>query len=280
MATSANNSDAEIVLCDMHVRYLSPKLTRLSLNTLFVGKNFIELPVVDSTNSFATDLLATNVADGTVVVATHQTAGKGQQGNAWFSEPGSNLTFSLVLYPEALEVRKVFLLNKMFSCALYDFLESIVPEQELHIKWPNDLLVNRKKVAGMLIENHLSGGYVASVVAGFGLNVNQLHFPEASYGQATSLACEMGRSFALRPLLEKLLMKIEARYLMLRAGRVDHIERDYLRQLFGYQEHVRMEIEGEEKEVFLVGVDPSGRLALQEGMKLNYYNIKEVRFCL
>ena len=278
--TSDNNSDAIIVLCVMHVQYLSAKLTRFSLNTLFVGKNFIELPRVASTNNFASELLVSKVPDGTVVFAVDQTAGKGQQGNTWHTQPGQNLTFSIIFYPEAFDARKVFVMNKMFSCAIFDFLESVIPEQELHIKWPNDLLVNRKKVAGMLIENHLSGGYVHTTVAGFGLNVNQLAFPVETYGPATSLAKATGKTFELRPLLEKLLGKIESRYLMMRAGKMEHLERDYLRQLFGYQEKIQMEIEGEEKEVVIVGVDPAGRLAVQEGFKMNYYGIKEVKFCL
>ncbi|MEM6269940.1 MAG: biotin--[acetyl-CoA-carboxylase] ligase [Bacteroidota bacterium] len=250
------------------------------MNTLFIGQNFVELQAVESTNRYATKLLPTGIPEGTVVLAHHQTAGRGQQGNQWHSAPGKNLTFSLVLYPHYLSSPQIFLLNKLFSVALYDFLRVELPEADLWIKWPNDLLLNRQKVAGMLIENQFNGPVIGSTVAGIGLNVNQRIFPTELYGNATSLCRETGGEYALRYLLEKLLVQIEARILAVRAGRTEQIERDYLRHLFGYQEEVDLLIDGRAVRRYLAGVDRHGRLALQNGQQLDYYNIKEVAFCL
>jgi BirA family biotin operon repressor/biotin-[acetyl-CoA-carboxylase] ligase len=250
------------------------------LNTLFIGQNIIELAETESTNSYASGLLKVHPPDGTVVLAHSQKAGRGQQGNEWHSEPGKNLTLSLILYPAPLAATQIFLLNKLFSCALYDFLIEWLPDADVQIKWPNDLLVNRRKIAGMLLENQLSGSRINSTVAGFGINVNQTKFPEKDYRQATSMAQVAGHEFDLNEVLEDLLARIEARWLAMRAGRRDQIERDYLQNLFGYQEKIELEIGGEIELRYLAGVDPHGRLALQKGQKLEYYNIKEVRFCM
>jgi BirA family biotin operon repressor/biotin-[acetyl-CoA-carboxylase] ligase len=250
------------------------------LNTLFIGQNFIELPAVESTNTFAAELLKTGPAEGTVVLTREQTAGRGQQGNSWYSQPGKNLTFSLILYPRGVPARDIFFLNKLFSVALHATLQSFLPQQKVEIKWPNDLLINNKKVAGMLVENQLSGMRLHTSIAGIGLNVNQENFPEETYGTATSMAREAGRTFDLRELLEDLLHQIEVRILAMRSGRRDAIERDYLNHLYGYQQNVRFQIQGQEEERYLAGVDQHGRLALQNGRKLEYYNIKEVKFCL
>lgn len=247
---------------------------------MFIGQNFIELPAVESTNSFASELLKTTPPDGTVVFTRDQTAGRGQQGNTWYSQPGQNLTFSLILYPKGFPAQQIFFLNKLFSVALRDLLQVHMPQQKVQIKWPNDLLVNRKKVAGMLVENQISGMYISSTIAGIGLNVNQVDFPEGEYGTATSMSRESGNEFSLNHLLEDLLRKIEARVLAMRAGRTDAVEREYLQYLFGYQEKIPFEIDGQVEERYLAGVDQHGRLALQQGRKLEYYNIKEVKFCL
>lgn len=255
------------------------------MNTLFIGQNIIELAETASTNSYASELVKVQSPDGTVVWAHHQTAGRGQQGSNWHTQPGKNLTFSIILYPPALPANRIFLLNKLFSCALRDFLAARLPNDDVYIKWPNDLLVNRRKIAGMLLENQLAGSRISNTVVGIGLNVNQTEFPEAKYNLATSLALATGRAqigiqFDRKELLEDLLSRIEGRWLAMRAGRTDQIERDYLRHLFGYQEKIELEIGGKTELRYLAGIDPHGRLALQNGQKLEYFNIKEVRFCL
>lgn len=252
---------------------------------MFIGQNIIELAETESTNSYASALVKVHCPDGTVVWAHHQTAGRGQQGNHWHGQAGKNLTLSLVLYPKSLPSQQIFLLNKLFSCALRDFLAAWLPEAEVRIKWPNDLLVNRRKVAGMLLENQLSGANISSTVAGIGINVNQIDFPESQYNQATSMALAAGgdrmkTGFDRQILLQDLLSRIEARWLAMRAGRTPRIERDYLSHLYGYQEKIEFEIGGKIESRYLAGVDPHGRLALQNGQKLEYFNIKEVRFCL
>jgi BirA family transcriptional regulator, biotin operon repressor / biotin---[acetyl-CoA-carboxylase] ligase len=126
------------------------------METLFVGKNTIFLPEIPSTNSYATHLLKNvNLAEGTVVHTANQTQGRGQWDKRWSSEPSSNLTVSVVLKPTFLELKKQFLLYQIAALACYDTIAGLLnnSQYDIKIKWPNDILINRKKTAGILIEN-------------------------------------------------------------------------------------------------------------------------------
>src|SRR5688572_19822458 len=115
------------------------------------------MPECHSTNTLAMELCQqTNAPEGTLVITSKQTSGRGQRGNTWESIPHMNLTFSLVLRPTFLSVREQFYLNIFTSLSIRDFLaESChIP---IHIKWPNDILANDFKICGILIENQLSG---------------------------------------------------------------------------------------------------------------------------
>ena len=250
------------------------------MNTLFIGKNFVELAEVDSTNSFAAALLANRPADGTVVFARHQTAGRGQQGSIWAAAADLNLTFSLILYPNFLAARQIFLLNKLVTCALRDTVAALVPACKVQIKWPNDILIDGKKVSGILIETNLEKNNIRSAVIGIGLNVNQQDFEPTLHGKATSLALSANREFEPKIVLDGLLERIEAGYLAIRSGRNAAIEHAYLQNLYAYQEDTLVEIGGIQQTVHVVGVDPDGRLAVQQGGKLYFYAVKEIKFCL
>ena len=250
------------------------------MNTLFVGKNFVLLPEVDSTNTAANALLESNAVDGTAIRAISQTKGRGQLGSNWETEAGQNLTISLILYPQFLASKQIFVLNKMVACALRDTVTEFLPNEEVLLKWPNDILINRKKVAGILIENNLEQGRFKSSIIGIGLNVNQVDFDSKVHGKATSMCLEGGTNFDIEVVMQRLFENLEARYLALRAGRTEQVERDYLANLYGYQEDSLAEINGEKKTVHIAGVAADGRLALQEAGKLYFYGLKEIRFLL
>ena len=110
-----------------------------------------------------------------VVAAVNQTAGRGQRGNRWISAPGDNLTFSLLLRPEALPAREVMALTCYATLVVRDALRAEgVPAV---IKWPNDIYVGKRKICGMLVENGLEGADIAWSVIGIGINLNQTVFP-------------------------------------------------------------------------------------------------------
>lgn len=146
------------------------------------------LKTIDSTNSEALRRMG-ELPSGTVLAAYEQTAGRGQRGNTWFSEPGKNLTFSIVLkFPAGfLAAGDAFLLNCLCSVAAVDCLSGFGVVAS--VKWPNDIFVGGRKICGMLLENGLIGSFVAHSVMGIGMNVFQTEFPLVN---ATSLALALG----------------------------------------------------------------------------------------
>ena len=127
---------------------------------------------VTSTNDYLSQLCKNNeTKEFYTVWAERQTAGRGQRGNSWESEPGKNLTFSIVLYPTVLKARQQFYLSMLVSTAVVYALNNYT--KGFSVKWPNDIYWNDKKIAGILIENELEGNYVMQSIVGIGLNVNQ-----------------------------------------------------------------------------------------------------------
>ncbi len=267
------------------------------MNTLFVGKNLLELSEVDSTNAFASKLLDSQPTEGTVVRTAYQSAGRGQQSNVWLSQANANLTFSLILYPHFIPPKRSFILNKVVSLALHRCIQEFLPFKAVSIKWPNDILVEGKKVAGILIENHLFQHGIKASVIGIGLNVNQVNFPEELSSKANSLSLEAGQQFDLDSVFTNLLEHLEAFYLQLRSGKTEHLDFGYLQALYGYGEKIRVKFLNppvlthsppvkapgpalKEEEVLLVGVTPEGLLALQTEGRLRYFYHKQIEFIL
>ncbi len=234
-------------------------------NTLFIGKVFLDFPQLDSTNAYAAELLSkTAPAEGTVISTFHQYAGKGQLGSAWESEPLQNLSFSVVLYPQWLTAAKQFALNTCVSLALRDFIARYA-EKTVKIKWPNDIYVQNRKIAGILIQNTLSGQTLQASIVGMGVNVNQTFF-SAQAPHATSLALETMRVFDLYELLSTLCQALEQRYLQLKNSKDPHfLLAEYTQHLFGLGDvrHFRRQNGAEVFAARISHVEPTGRLVVQ-----------------
>lgn len=133
----------------------------------------IHLDEVDSTNSYI--MRETSNLEAPVMVVAHtQTAGQGQRGNSWESEPGKNLTFSIFYRPDELPPMAQFAMSETVALAVVDFLAK--HKIEARVKWPNDIYVGDRKICGILIRHSIMGGYVAYSVIGVGINVNQKEF--------------------------------------------------------------------------------------------------------
>ena len=131
------------------------------------SKNLILLNEVESTNNYANQLVLSKAAEhGTVVLAQYQKKGRGQQGNFWESEFGKNMLASFIVFPQFLSAAKQFYFSKIVSLALVDFLKT--ETNEVSVKWPNDIYVRNKKIAGILIENSIKGSNLSSAVIGIG----------------------------------------------------------------------------------------------------------------
>lgn len=136
---------------------------------------------VDSTNDFASQLLAKmDPLHGTVISSDFQRSGRGQFGKKWLSETGENLLMSLILRPSSISADRAFALNMICCLAVCNTLNSIDPNVNPRIKWPNDILVKDKKIAGILVKSNLFQQMVQSAVCGIGININQREFPETN----------------------------------------------------------------------------------------------------
>lgn len=219
---------------------------------------------LESTNKYCELLDLTAVEEFTVVCAREQTAGIGQRGNVWHSEPGKNLTFSLVLKPTFLPFEQQYMLTKAVSLGVADCLASLLPEgQEVSIKWPNDIYIGMRKVCGILISNHVSGSSLSSSVVGIGLNVNQTAFPKW-IPNPVSLKQVTGREEALEPLLRRLVECIALRYGQLQGGLegVEALDNEYLSRLLFRGEERPYLLRGERVDATIVGVNRFGHLDL------------------
>ncbi len=248
---------------------------KIPASTLFVGKNLHFLPECASTNTYLMDLNRQQVQpEGTLVITHNQTAGRGQRSTTWVSEPGQNLTFSLLLRPRFIQAQQQFLLSQAVAMALNDCLQNLV-QGHIRVKWPNDILLNSKKVCGILIENQLAGSQLESTVVGIGLNVNQEHFPIPT---ATSLALEGGRRFELQQVLDALCTHLEARYLQLKKMDFEVLLADYLRVLHWRNEPHFFMAKGQRIAGTIVGVDEAGRLLVKTGAQTEAFDLKEILY--
>lgn len=225
----------------------------------------VDIIVVDetaSTNNYATRLLREKDApEGTLVLTFRQTNGRGQASNSWESQDNLNLTFSLVLRPHFLPAPSQFLISQAVSLGMVHYLDNLV--QGVTIKWPNDILVSGKKLAGILIEHAVMGSSIAWSVAGIGLNVNQMDYQEY-VPQAVSLKMLTDKDFDLHDVLNGLTGSILAWYERLYAANCDLIQAEYYRWLFRMGQWWTYRAEGQIFEARIIGTDLYGRLLLEE----------------
>jgi len=247
-----------------------------------IGAHRINLDLVDSTNQYLMALLPTQPIEGTIVMANHQYAGKGQRNANWESNAGENLTFSLLLKPHFLPISKLFYLNKIISLSIVETLLSILEYTfaELNIKWPNDVLINKRKVAGILIENQLLGDKLDACVIGIGLNINQRIFSSKILETACSVIQFTKHQLHLEPILQSLLSNIEKNYELLEQNRWAIIDHYYLDCLFRFQEWADFQRDNEIFKGMIIGVTKDGRLAVLRGQKVEYYDFKEISFVI
>lgn len=247
-------------------------------NTLFVGKVLHRFPSLDSTNRYAQELIAkSRPSEGTVILTYHQTAGRGQIGSKWEGEPHKNVAFSLILYPHFLPVHRQFLLNQAVALAARELLADHLG-QTVKIKWPNDIYVDGRKIAGILIQNTLSGRHFAASVVGLGINVNQTVFP-SDLPNPTSLSLESGRLHDLDALVADLCYHLETRYLQLRRGEEAVIEAAYRQQLYRYGEETLFRRSGGEAFTgSIAGVTPQGQLLIESAGQMQAFDLKTIAY--
>jgi BirA family biotin operon repressor/biotin-[acetyl-CoA-carboxylase] ligase len=201
------------VLRDYCRNLISPKITQ-GLRTKILGRKIIYLDTVDSTNSEGRRRV-TSEAEGTVILSEQQTAGRGRLGRKWTSPRNKGIWMSILLKPD-LPPDRIPRLTMVGAAAVCLALESVEPSlgAKVQIKWPNDLLIDGKKVGGILTEMQISGDEVQSVVLGIGLNVSlkEDDFPPELLRKATSLYLGTGRIYDREILIAEILNSFEPFY--------------------------------------------------------------------
>ena len=249
-------------------------------NTLFTGKLIKYLSTCHSTNDIAVQMIQSEnmVFEGTVIITDNQTAGRGQRGNSWEANTGENLTFSLILKPYFLKASDQFQLNVAVSMGVLDFLSEFIDEN-LKVKWSNDIYFRDKKMGGILIENSLKGYHIGQSIIGIGLNINQIEF---SNERATSLRkiTQNPLKYDLSNLLSKLLENIEKNYLKIKNNVYESLKNRYLSNLFRFEEYHYFRRNGQQFLGKIIGIDETGKLGIETDGNVIYFDFKDVEFVL
>lgn len=268
-------------------------------NQLYCGCEFsleamkkrYHLPEVHSTNTYLLDLLAqgTTLPDTTVIYTLRQTAGRGQMGNSWESEPDKNILFSMLLCPTFLPIREQFIISQFCSLGIVEALDELIQAQHLQdnvklsIKWPNDIYAGDGKLCGILIENRLMGGTLQHSVLGVGINVNQ----EKWIGNAPNPVSLKLLGIETDPLtvLDLVTKHIIELYHALRDNKemAVMIRERYMQRLYrsqGFHSYYDP-AKDEHFDAEIAGVDPQGPLLLRlASNEVRSYWFKEVKFVL
>ncbi len=239
--------------------------------------NIIRIEETASTNTRLIEMASSGpLEEGTVLLTREQTSGRGQAGNYWESEPGKNLTFSMLLNPDFLNLRQHFLLSEMVSNSIRQVLDQYI--DQVTIKWPNDIYFRNKKMAGILIENSILSERITQSVIGIGLNVNQEQF-RSDAPNPVSLEQILGSETDPDLLLEALINQLKLNYEKLKAGKTDEIRQFYHDSLYrrnGY--HLFSDATGEFlAEINSVADDGVLYLKTRSG-EIKPYLFKEVAF--
>ena len=237
----------------------------------------IKLNATNSTNTYLKNLLKEKqVKDLSCIWALSQTQGRGQQGAKWISEPGKNLTFSVLKKFENLPSEYHFLLNMEVSLAIFRALKKLyIPD--LAVKWANDILSSKKKICGILIENTLHKEQISSSIIGIGLNVNQVFFNDLP--NVSSLQKIMGHPFDLEEVLLLICQELEVSLKSLSPTRFETMLDEYHTHLFRKDKPSTFEYpNGERFMGYIRGVSHNGQLQVeQEDALMSSFSLKEVK---
>ena len=246
-----------------------------------MGMDIIWFESIDSTNKEALRRID-DVNDSTVLAAEYQTAGRGQKGTSWESAPGKNLTFSLILKPDMVKAENQFIISQIAAVAVAEYLRD--KSLDLTIKWPNEIYVGNKKIAGILIENFIEGDRLSASIVGIGININQVNF-DSDAPNPVSLRQITNREYDLKEEMEKLagiFYDIYYPFKTTGSGNLTEIvSNNYHNSLYRLEEFHRFQ-ETPSGEIFegrIVGTDSNACLKIEkrDGTLLSYA-FKEIKY--
>lgn len=230
---------------------------------------------IDSTNKEAHRLLASGQKlHGNALIALHQTEGRGQYGRTWISEPGNHLAMSIILQPVQMPLKDLSLLSLKTSTAVARTLQHLEPSLHPLIKWPNDIYIDKFKLAGILIENSISSSKVQHSVIGIGMNVNESTFPP-DLPNPVSLFQLTGKKYEIFNIAKK--MREEVMKVLDESFQTWKTEYDQMIYSLGVQNE--FEINGIRVKATITGVDEDGRLKVSlDGQESKSYFSHEIKW--
>ena len=242
------------------------------LGTEWAGRKVVYYDETDSTNNRAKDSGEKNGAHGTLFIADKQNAGKGRRGRAWESPSGKSIYMTILLRPQ-ITPDKAPMLTLIMGLSVAEGIRK-VSGAETEIKWPNDIVVNKKKVCGILTEMATEMEYVNYVVIGVGINVNQEYFSEGIKEIATSLYEETGTVYQRSELIAAVLERFEKNYEMfLETGDLSAVRKAYDSILVNRGQEVKVLEPGNEYRAVAEGINKNGELIvrLSDGRQKNIF---------
>lgn len=237
------------------------------------------LEEIDSTNSALWELSEkVKLTDFHTISADYQWSGKGQETNTWHSEKAQNILFSTLVFPDFLAAGEAFKISQWVSLSIFDFLTSH-GLKEISIKWPNDIYVGHKKIAGILIQNAISGSVLEKSLVGIGFNLNEKVFPN-KLPNPVSLAQLVQQDFQILEESLHILSILRRNYELLKKN-PQKILKQYHKKLFKLNEWSKFKIVDHIIEAKITGVDEFGRLRLENRRGVvSLHDLKEISFIL
>jgi BirA family biotin operon repressor/biotin-[acetyl-CoA-carboxylase] ligase len=251
------------------------KLFEENLSSSWIGQEFVLLDKIDSTNIYSKEI--EEPVPGTVVLAEEQTSGKGQHNKAWITQAGKNLTFSIIFTPTQAD--RITLLTLACASAIEDVICKFYDNCSIDLKWPNDIICDGKKIAGLLTEVIYNGNKIDRIIVGIGLNVNQDDFEGELKEIATSIKSFTESNESREELLCDLLVRIEYNYHRWLNNSLELVK-EINPKLQGYGEWVNLVVEGHslsEKKKFL-GMNELGALqVLNKDLGVDTFSYEQIR---
>ncbi len=239
--------------------------------------NIIKVDAIGSTNTFLKDINRNSKNKTPVcVIAKTQSAGKGQRGAVWQSNPGENLTCSVFMPITQVALADQFLLSMVVALSVHDTLQSF-QMPKLAIKWPNDILSDSQKICGILIENIVNSGSLQGAIIGIGINVNQTMFH--GIPNAGSMKGISGMHYAIEEVLIRLLDRLENEFLSVSSANFESVKDRYEKVLFRKNKpSTFLDAEGEKIIGIIQQVTRSGTLEiLLEDAICKEFDLKEIK---
>ncbi|ASS48042.1 MAG: biotin--[acetyl-CoA-carboxylase] ligase [Candidatus Fluviicola riflensis] len=239
-----------------------------------IGQKIILLDEVDSTNNYTAKLLNEGkMAHGTVILAEKQTAGRGQRGSLWHSASGKQFTCSVYTATAFLSVERYWYLNLAVALAVRETIQAFILEKAV-IKWPNDILVNDKKIAGILIETQWNSGNIMGAIIGVGINLQR----ESDLSSSCSLVDFTDNNPEILEMARQLSSLLELQFERLRSGNWNEILQDYHAMLWKKDVLMDARIENDWEEGYIRGIDGIGNLLFEVNGEERSFGLKEIAF--